>query len=141
MRPIKQIIIHCSDTYADMDIGAKEIRDWHVNNNGWSDIAYTYVIRRNGVIEPGRDLDGDGNVEEEIGAHAYGFNATSIGICLVGGKAHPGENPVNFTAVQWSSSDWLISAMETKYPEAEVIGHCDVSPKTCPGFNVKAWRA
>jgi hypothetical protein len=29
-----------------MDIGAETIRDWHVNDNGWDDIGYHYVIDR-----------------------------------------------------------------------------------------------
>jgi N-acetylmuramoyl-L-alanine amidase len=85
MRLIDTIIGHCSFTPPKMDIGAAEIRGWHVDENGWLDIGYAYVIRRNGIIELGRDLDNDGDVDEEIGAHARGFNAHSIGICVVGG--------------------------------------------------------
>ena len=51
MRKIDDIIIHCAATYPAMDIGAAEIRQWHVRDNGWSDIGYHFVIRRNGVVE------------------------------------------------------------------------------------------
>jgi len=84
MRIIDTVIVHCSATKPSMDIGVDVIRQWHMNK-GWSDIGYHYVIRRNGAVELGRDLDKDGDVDEEIGAHAYGHNATSIGICLIGG--------------------------------------------------------
>ena len=30
MRKINLIVIHCSDTYARMDIGVNEIRQWHL---------------------------------------------------------------------------------------------------------------
>ena len=79
MREINTFIIHCSDTYPDMDIGVEEIRRWH-KERGWSDIGYHYVIRRNGKIEEGRN---DGIV----GAHAKGMNENSLGICMVGGKS------------------------------------------------------
>jgi N-acetylmuramoyl-L-alanine amidase len=36
---INKIVIHCADTFADMDIGAKEIDQWH-RQRGWSEIDY-----------------------------------------------------------------------------------------------------
>ncbi|MCK5639702.1 MAG: N-acetylmuramoyl-L-alanine amidase [Gammaproteobacteria bacterium] len=129
-RKITHGIIHCADTPADMDIGAKEIRDWHVNGNGWSDIGYHSVIRRDGTIEKGRDID-------ISGAHAKGHNKHSIGICLVGGMGG-----FNFTREQMKSLDYIISAMEKINPDIEILGHCDLPgvTKTCPNFDVMAWR-
>jgi len=75
---IARIIVHCSATPPDMSIGVSEIRDWHVNQNKWSDIGYHFVIKRGGLIQQGRDI-------ELAGAHAEGHNSDSIGICLVGG--------------------------------------------------------
>ena len=54
------IVIHCADTYEDMDIGAEDIRKWHVEERGWSDIGYHKVIRRDGTVEDGRDLNVSG---------------------------------------------------------------------------------
>lgn len=138
MRGIEKIIIHCADTYASMDVGANEIRQWHLDR-GWSDIGYHYVIRRNGVIETGRDLDDDGDVDEHVGAHALGHNAHSLGICLVGGKGNDGQPDCNFTLAQWESLGKLVSDLEARYPGADVIGHRDVSDKACPTFNAGAW--
>ena len=78
MRKINEIILHCSATPASMDIGAKEIRDWHVNGNHWRDIGYHWVIRRDGTVEKGRP-------EYQVGAHCLNHNANSIGVCMVGG--------------------------------------------------------
>lgn len=127
MRQIHFVIIHCADTPADMDIGAEEIRRWHVDGNGWSDIGYHHVIRRDGSVEPGRD-------ERRIGAHAYGRNEDSIGVCMVGGKPD-----CNFTAAQWSALENLVRELLNRYSSAQVIGHRDVSGKTCPNFDAKAW--
>lgn len=131
MRPIKKIIIHCADTFPDMDIGAPEIRTWHLDR-GWSDIGYHFVIKRNGLIEGGRSV-------EEPGAHAQGQNTDSIGICLVGGKAHANRRPCNFTRYQWAALESLVKKWKAAYPDAEVIGHNDVSSKPCPTFDVRAW--
>ena len=44
------IVIHCSATKPSMDIGLREIRDWHVKDNGWRDVGYHFIRRRNGGI-------------------------------------------------------------------------------------------
>ena len=38
-----------------MDIGAEKIKEWHTKGNGWSDIGYHWVIRRDGTLDKGRD--------------------------------------------------------------------------------------
>lgn len=131
---INKIVIHCADTFADMDIGAKEIDQWH-RQRGWSQIGYHYVIRRSGEIEKGRP-------ENKPGAHVAGHNTGSIGICLVGGKARGRENPCNFTRQQWAALENLVRILTLEYPGAQVVGHTDLDAgKTCPNFNVKAWVA
>jgi hypothetical protein len=32
MREIKYLVVHCSDSPNDMDIGAEEIHKWHLEN-------------------------------------------------------------------------------------------------------------
>lgn len=134
MREIKQLIIHCADTYPDMDIRVEDIRKWHVDGNGWDDIGYHYVITRAGLV-------GKGRPDAVVGAHARGMNSNSLGICMVGGKSRDNQSTSNFTAEQWNALTSLCTNLLDQYPEAEVMGHCDVpdSGKTCPNFNVKAW--
>ncbi len=128
MRMINQIVIHCSDTPAGMDIGVKEIDEWH-KARGWDSCGYHYVIRRNGRLERGR-LDG------VVGAHVQGHNANSIGICMVGG----GHGVCNFTQQQWSELQTLIVELTLEYPDAAVCGHRDLNPeKACPAFDARAW--
>lgn len=140
MRKINTIIIHCSATPSDMDIGADEIRKWH-KDRGWRDIGYNYVIRRDGTLELGRDLDGDGNVDEEVGAHARGFNSTSIGICLIGGLSSKGEGEANFTYQQYKQLHELVFVLDIKYNIEKVMGHRDLPgvSKECPCFDVSGF--
>ena len=126
------IIIHCADTYPDMDIGAAEIDRWH-RARGWLKIGYHYVIRRDGLVETGRAMN-------EAGAHAVGYNDRSIGVCLVGGKSRETNGPEsNFTEQQWKSLEEVIADLISKYPDARVIGHNEVSKKACPSFDVQNW--
>ena len=145
------IVIHCSATPPNSDIGADEIHDWHTTpkpkGNGWSDIGYHAVIRRSGEIEFGRHFD-------EPGAHVRGQNYRSVGVCLVGGIDPDGNAEDNFTSAQWKSLTAIIATLELAYPGAEVLGHRDLSPdlngdgivdkhewvKECPSFDVRAWR-
>lgn len=134
MREVTTLIVHCSATKPDMDIGADEIRDWHVNDNGWSDIGYHWVIRRGGTIDVGRD-------EEIQGAHARGHNADSIGVCMVGGINDAGDPDCNFTADQWAALEAVVRSALDQYGDLQIIGHRDVSTKDCPCFDVGAWAA
>ena len=128
------IIVHCSATEPDQDIGARDIDRWH-RARGFLKIGYQFVIRRDGTVEKGRDLD-------EVGAHAEGYNSRSVGICLVGGVEADGKTPQdNFTADQWSSLEGLLMKLKHQYPQAKIIGHREVSRKACPSFDVQAWLA
>ncbi len=135
MRKIKGIIIHCSATKPSMDIGVEEITDWHVNGNNWSDIGYHYVIRRNGSLEIGRDL-------EKNGAHCKGHNKNTIGICLIGGVNDKGTPQDNFTPNQYDTLESLLENLVFReYVEggAYIKGHNEFSNKACPSFNVQEW--
>ena len=133
MREIKSVIIHCSATYPDMDIGVAEIRKWH-KDRGWSDVGYHWILKRDGTVEAGRP-------EEIIGAHAKNYNSDSIGICMVGGKAHTGKQANNFTREQWRSLPLLLEQLKTNYflIDKDICGHNEVSQKDCPCFDVRAY--
>ncbi|WYW04222.1 amidase [Pseudomonas phage vB_PpuP-Kallioja] len=126
------LVVHCAATKATMDIGVREIRQWHVQQ-GWLDVGYHFVIRRNGTVEDGRPHD-------VIGSHAKGYNSTSLGICLVGGIDAKGAPENNFTPEQLMSLRLLLTAQKRTYPQAKIVGHRDLdSGKACPSFDVAPW--
>lgn len=134
MRKVNKIIIHCSDS----EFGSTSVIDkWH-KERGWDEIGYHFVIT-NGIIESGDDYNEktDGKVEEgrsieKTGAHCYGHNKDSIGICLIG-KHH-------FTANQLCQSlPELLKDLMDKYDISEhnVFTHNDFNNgKTCPNFDL-----
>ena len=130
-RPITRLIVHCSYTPPSMDIGVARIRDWHVNDNGWRDIGYHWVIRRDGGVEQGRS-------EDIPGAHTAGHNADSIGVCLVGGMSETDRQPeCNFTGAQYDALCKLIRQIRGRHANIEVSGHNDWARRACPTFNAK----
>lgn len=128
------IFIHAADTPSTMDIGWREIHQWHVKDNGWAAIGYHVVIRRDGTIEAGRPLDA-------VGAHVASRNSDSVGICLIGGKGPYSAGPeAHYTPDQLVSLVAVIKELLGKYPGAEVLGHRDADPgKQCPSFDAKGW--
>jgi len=133
---VKYIVIHCADTLASMDIGAKEIDEWH-KARGWDKIGYHFVIRRSGKVEKGRDL----NI---VGAHVEGHNSESVGVCLVGGAKKGADGKIypenNFTPEQWATLKNLLLWLIAKFPGASIIGHNDLTnKKACPSFKVSSW--
>jgi len=127
------IVVHCAATPPTLDIGRAEIDRWH-RQLGWLMIGYHFVIRRDGTIETGRDID-------VPGSHVSGYNANSVGICLVGGVDAKGKAEANYTAAQYASLAKLLRELKAKYPNAVIQGHRDFPKvaKDCPCFDVRKW--
>lgn len=172
-RKIELVVVHCSATpddrtlfygtpgTRDLRTPADEIDVWHFQrgfrrdvkaraafNPHFQAIGYHFVIARNGALLTGRHPD-------EIGAHVKGWNANSIGICLVGKE--------RYTGAQWAALAVLVRELceancvpkrfATAISRVGVCGHRDLSRdkngdgrikpdeyiKLCPGFNVEDW--
>ena len=75
LETVKYLVVHhaaSSDTTT-----IEDIRRWHINNNKWTDIGYHKIISVDGTVKQGRE-------DNVIGAQAFGANAVSLGICLIG---------------------------------------------------------
>ena len=136
MRPITEIIVHCSATKEGANFKASDIRRWHTakppQGNGWRDIGYHYVVDLDGTIEPGRPLD-------QNGAHTSGHNTNTIGICYVGGCDAIGKAKDTRTAAQKAVLEKLIKALKTCFPTiTKVRGHRDYASKACPCFDARS---
>lgn len=128
-RKIDTIIIHCTATEAGADFSAADVDRWH-RAKGWRSIGYHYLVKLDGTVETGRG-------EELVGAHCLGKNATSIGVCYVGGlKA--GKPVDTRTPAQRIALRRLIAELAARYPSAEIHGHNEFARKECPCFNAYA---
>lgn len=133
-RPVNKIIIHCSATPEGRDYTVAQIRDWHVNGNGWKDIGYHFVIYRDGTVHTGRDIN-------QIGAHCTGQNTGSIGICYIGGISADGKKTPKDTRTpeQKKALCDLVEKLCRQYniSKQHVYGHNEFAAKKCPCFDVK----
>jgi N-acetylmuramoyl-L-alanine amidase len=148
MRQINLIVVHCTASRNGKARPVAAIEADH-RARGFSSIGYHYVIQPDGHVDVGRD-------EEQPGAHAKGFNAHSLGVCLVGGLGGPNRlNPGLYTMAQWDALRVTVRSLLDRYPGARVVGHRDLSPdldgdgevephewlKKCPAFEVRDWLA
>lgn len=132
MRYINDIIVHCSDTPAHMNVTVDDIRAWH-RARGFSDIGYHYVIYRDGSVHYGRKVN-------YAGAHCKGHNAHSIGVCWIGGHGddpNKKEYQDNRTDAQKAALKQLLARLMKMY-HCKVHGHRDYAPRACPCFDVHA---
>lgn len=92
-------------------------------NKGWTCIGYHFYVRKDGSIYRGRK-------EDTVGAHAYGSNYTSIGICA------EGNFEIDTMSVEQKNSIIeLVNYLKNKYGVTKVLRHKDVNATACPGKN------
>ena len=126
-RAIDTLVIHCSATEYGVEYDAMDIHGWHLDN-GWSGIGYHYVITVDGTIQKGRSDDCEG-------AHAEGYNSSSIGICLIGGLDSEGIVHDNgYNVVQYKTLFYLLRELNDFYPTSLIVGHKELPNvnKACP---------
>jgi len=151
---LKMAVVHHSDTgnnYTPAQVPSmiRAVQAFHIEGRDWSDIGYNFIVDRFGGIWEGRA----GSIDQlSIGAHAQGFNTSTIGVMVLGNYsavgpsaaaldsvakviawefANHGVNPD--TPVAYTSGGSLsIPAGETRsFPR--IVGHRDVGATSCPG--------
>ena len=102
----------------------EDIHRWHLAN-GWCGIGYHFLVRKDGSLWRGRP-------EDTVGAHAYGANRDSIGICFEGNFERE-----TMPDAQRQAGAALVADLLARYglTPAAVIRHSDVCATACPGRN------
>ncbi|MCF7910414.1 N-acetylmuramoyl-L-alanine amidase [Candidatus Pacearchaeota archaeon] len=88
LKEINFIVVHHSGK-GNLD-SFEKIKNFHIKKNKWEDIGYHWLINSSGKILKGRD-------EKFVGAHVFGYNKYSLGICLIGNyeKNKPTKKQLN----------------------------------------------
>lgn len=139
MRTINKIIIHHSAS----SFGCQRLIDeWH-KERGWDGCGYHYIIQNGypysinekidsliGQIEQGRNI-------EKTGAHAKGFNSTSIGICLI-------HNDGTYDSRMLVSLSRLVRELTQRFniDTNSVVGHYELNTNKslCPSIDMEWFR-
>jgi len=127
----KGIILHCAATYSYMDIGFKEIDQWH-KDRGWLGCGYHKIVRIDATLESGRLV-----VPFQEGAHCYGKN-DYIGIVWVGGKTEADKiTPEQEKALMKVCADYI---RQFRFTASNIHGHNEFADKECPRINMEFFK-
>ncbi|MEA1873310.1 MAG: GEVED domain-containing protein [Bacteroidota bacterium] len=144
------VVIHhgaSPDTYTDGAAIVRAYWNYHVNSNGWSDIAYNYLSDKDGNLYIGR-MNSDPENQDVRGAHAGASNSESIGVNFLGNSDVTNPTTTQLEAVYqllgwWFNArgfDPLSSANITLQSGGtasvpRILGHKDVNigGTSCPG--------
>lgn len=113
----ERIILH---HVAAQNCSAEDIHRWHLNN-GWSGAGYHFLVKKDGKVYRLRP-------EDKVGAHAYGSNYNSIGICFEGNYMEE-----DMPEAQKEAGQELVAYLKNKYNITTVQKHKDVCATSCPG--------
>jgi len=151
---LKMAVVHHSvnaNTYSSTDVPAllRGIQAYHMDANGWNDIAYNFAVDRFGRIWEAR---GGGVTKAIVGGHAQGFNTYTTGVMVLGdfSTATPSQASVDAVAevIGWKmavhrldprGTTQLTSGGGTRYASGtqltmnKIVGHRDVGQTGCPG--------
>ncbi|KAL5017076.1 hypothetical protein ScPMuIL_006665 [Solemya velum] len=127
--PVNYVLIHhtvtqgCSDTDRCMFV-LKNIQELHMQQRGFSDIGYNFLVGGDGNIYEGRGWD-------RIGAHTLGYNDNSIAISFIGSFMldNPPPSVLNASRALLKCATEL-SVLTQRY---SLLGHRDVKKTLCPG--------
>ena len=138
-----------SNDYTAGDVPAmlRGIQAYHMDVNGWDDIGYNFLVDRFGTVWEGRS---GGMTRNVVGAHAEGFNTSSVGVAVLGDFTTVAPTPASISAAG-RLLGWRLELAGVD-PEgrasmpsgggtrtfAAISGHRDADATQCPGAQLYA---
>ncbi|KAL0105404.1 hypothetical protein PUN28_016803 [Cardiocondyla obscurior] len=143
--PTPYVVIHhggirnyCRDEEA-CSVIVRSYQNLHMDDRGWWDIGYNFLIGEDGNAYEGRGWD-------YTGAHSPGYNTQSIGICILGDFSDflPNADALK-TLNELIARGVALGKIKKDY---NVIGHRQARDTECPGetfykyvVNLPGWTA
>ena len=127
LKSVKLIVIHCVANPCNKPFSVKNLIA--CGEAKYGQCSYHYYVRYNGSIVP--------LLPESVqGVHARHYNNCSLGIVYEGGLNEKGEAKDTRTEAQKHSLYELLKELTAEYPEARIIGHCELPhvAKKCPCY-------
>lgn len=121
-------VVHYSA--ADDDQTVRSIQNYQMDNNGWRDIGYNFLVDKDGII-----YEGAQGTWYAIGAHVSNHNTANIGVCAIGKNEQ-------ITDEQKRSIRWLYEECNRRAGKTLAKRyHSGMSgaSTSCPGDNLRGW--
>ena len=130
LKPLKKVsllIVHCTASKCNRSFSTENLIA--CGEAKYGQCSYHYYVRLNGDVIP--------LLPENVqGVHAKQYNKCSLGIVYEGGLDVNGHSDDTRTEAQKASLHSLLEELTDAYPEARIIGHCELPhvAKDCPCF-------
>ncbi|MDT8717748.1 N-acetylmuramoyl-L-alanine amidase [Clostridium sp. 19966] len=113
----QMVVLHHAEA---TNCSIEDIDNWH-KERGWIGCGYHFLVRKDGSIYRGRP-------ENAEGAHCYGYNSNSIGVCFEGNyMADSMPDPQKAAGIE------LIKYILQKYNLSRIEPHRALYNTACPG--------
>lgn len=119
---VERIFLHC--TASGPGTTYEDVRRWHVEERGWDDVGYHYLILADGELVSCRP-------EHIVPAAQKGHNKNTVAIALVGEGF--------YSVPQIAVAKGLVARLIKKHDLScrDIWVHNEVSDKECPMFSSK----
>ena len=127
LKSVKLIVIHCVANPCNKPFSVENLIACGMAKYG--QCSYHYYVRYNGDVIP--------LLSESVqGVHARHYNSCSLGIVYEGGLNEKGVAADTRTEAQKHSLYELLKSLTRDYPDARIVGHCELPhvAKKCPCF-------
>ncbi|NUV39994.1 peptidoglycan recognition protein [Streptomyces sp. CAI-24] len=104
----------------------RQIQNYHMDSNGWSDIGYNFLVDTAGRIHEGRGWNNEG-------AHTSGYNRSHIAVCFIGRDGDATK------AVKISIRSLYEKANTVFGRTLSKTYHSALGSTSCPGNELRSW--
>ena len=126
------LMVHCTYTPAMRAVTKEDLKKWHIEERGWSRVGYSDMIHLDGSLENLIPYNQDDIIDtKEVSNGASGYNRIARHVVYVGGKGGDTRTDMQFTALAIYCRFTVL-----RHPKIKIIGHNQVSNKSCPSFDV-----
>ncbi|KAK3095508.1 hypothetical protein FSP39_015496, partial [Pinctada imbricata] len=127
--PVNMFFIHHTDGISCKDFDScarilRGIQNFHMDDRGWSDIGYSFLVGEDGNVYEGRGW----NIQ---GAHTQGYNSVSYAASVMGDFTTVKPNSKAQAAVKALISCGVSKGYISR--TYKLYGHRDANPTDCPG--------
>lgn len=130
MRKIERIFVHCTASHQTASVN--DIKN-EFKRKGWKNPGYHYIVDPGGAIHQLLD-------DEKVSNGVRGYNQTAINVAYIGGIDAEGKAMDNRTGPQKKALAKLLRLLRSRYPDAVILGHRDISPDTNGNGIVDPWE-
>ena len=127
---VRLLVVHCTATKCNRPFSVENLIA--CGEAKYGQCSYHYYVRRNGDVIP--------LLPETVqGVHARHYNYCSLGIVYEGGLDENGQPTDTRTEAQKHSLYELLKELTAEYPDARIIGHCELPKQRVPIELVLNW--